>query len=82
MNLGKEKLERDALNRITWDKNLNPGDFSIRYIDRASQKMKEVGFTDIGLEGDFFRYGDSLIPMHRIRKILCKDRVVWDRRRI
>lgn len=82
MDLGKEKLERDALNRITWDKNLSPGDFSIRYVDRASQKMKEVDFTDIGLEGDFFRYGDSLIPMHRIRKILCKDRVVWDRRRI
>jgi len=76
----KEITEKDALNRIRWDPRLNPGDFSIHYLDLG--KLKEINFSEIELQGDFFRIGESLVPMHRIRKISWKGRVVWDKRSV
>lgn len=77
----KEALERDVLNRIRWDESLNPGDYSFTYADRFDYKENEVGVSDIIVEGDFFRHGESLIPLHRIRRIFCRGNVVWDKRR-
>lgn len=76
----KELMEKDALNRILWDRNLKPEKYSIVYLDRG--QLKEVSFLDVKLDGDFFWLGDGLIPMHRIRKILEGGEVVWERRRI
>lgn len=78
----KEVMERDVLNRIKWDPKLNPGEYGIHYLDRISGRLLKAGFSEIKLEGDFFRLGDSLIPMHRIRKITWKKKVVWEKRRI
>jgi uncharacterized protein (UPF0248 family) len=78
--LDKELLEKDVLNRILWDKKLKPEDYSIMYLD--SGILKEVQFSEIKLEGDFFLLGESLIPMHRIRRILRCGTVVWEKRRI
>jgi len=78
----KELMEKDALNRIKFDKNLKPKDFDILYAERNSQELVKVNFSEIEIEGDFFRYKNSLIPMHRIRKILQKGKVVWDRRKL
>ncbi len=76
----KEITEKDALNRIKWDPRLNPRDFSIHYLDL--NRLKEINFSEIELQGDFFRLKENLIPMHRIRKISWKGRVVWDRRSV
>lgn len=75
----KEPLEKDALSRILWDRNLKSEDYSLMYLD--SGILKEVRFTDISVDGDFFSVGDSLVPMHRIRRILCRGKVVWGKRR-
>jgi uncharacterized protein (UPF0248 family) len=76
----KELLEKDVLYRILWDGNLKSEDYSIMYLD--SGVLKQVPFSEIKLEGDFFSVGDALIPMHRIRRILCRGAVVWEKRRI
>jgi len=79
---GKEVMEKDVLNKIKWDKQLNPKDFSIRYIDRTSGPLKQVKYTDIEINGDFMKIDDSMIPMHRIREIRYGDKVVWNKRRV
>jgi uncharacterized protein (UPF0248 family) len=76
----KELMEKDALNLIKWDKKLKPEEFSIQYMDLG--RLREVKFSEIELQGDFFRMEESLVPMHRIRKILWEGRVVWDRRSV
>ncbi|MEM2918806.1 MAG: DUF504 domain-containing protein [Candidatus Altiarchaeota archaeon] len=84
-NFEKEILEKNALNRIKFDKNLNPDDFEICYFDRNSKALKKVKFSEIEIDGDFFRRKsdiESLIPLHRIRKILWKGEIVWDKRRL
>lgn len=56
----KEIMERDVLNRILWEKKLNPADFDIYYLDRITKKLNKVKFTDIKFEWDFFSIGESL----------------------
>ena len=80
-SLNDELTEKKALNRIKWDENLDESDYMIRYVDRASNKLKEVSYPKIELCGDFFMIEGSLIPMHRIRKIIYRDKIVWDRRK-
>lgn len=75
----KEVMEKDVLNRIKWDKRLNPADFDIYYLDRITKKLERMKFTDIKFEGDFFCIGESFVPMHRIRKITSKGEIVWSR---
>jgi len=75
-------MEKDVLNRILWDKNLKPEEFTICYIDRNKQKLSEIEFNRIELLGDFFRVGEKLIPLHRIRLIKRHGEIVWNRRRI
>jgi len=82
----KEIMEKDALNRIKFDPSLNPKEFEILYIDRDKKinTLTKLSFSELILEGDFFKIKDknTLIPLHRIRKILWKGKVVWDKRRI
>ena len=49
----KERLERDVLNRIRWDRSLNPEEFTVCYLDRFSSRLKEVRYVDLVLDGDF-----------------------------
>ncbi len=80
--LDKELTERDALYRIKWDYGIAEREYVVHYIDRGSDELGEISFGEIELAGDFFAFGDSLIPMHRIRKITCKGKIVWNRRRV
>jgi uncharacterized protein (UPF0248 family) len=73
---------KDLINKIKWDKRENPGDYSLSYIDLG--KKKELTYTDIKrLEGNFMvieRNGEETeIPLHRIREVKKKGRVVWKR---
>ncbi len=76
----KERLEKDVLYRILWDKKLKAEDYSIQFMDQG--KLQKASFLEIKLDGDFFTLGDASIPMHRIRRILEKGKVVWEKRRI
>jgi uncharacterized protein (UPF0248 family) len=77
----KEVMEKDALNRIKFDPFLNPEEFEIHYVDREKENLSQVNFSNIEIEGDFFKFKEKLIPMHRIRKITRKGKVVWDKRK-
>ncbi len=81
-----EVMERDALNRIKWDKRLNPRDFCIHYVDRGPDRwvrLVKVNFKDVEINGDFMLIGDRTVPMHRIRKITYREKTtVWEKRRI
>ena len=45
------------------------------------RKLSEIEFNRIELLGDFFRIGEKLIPLHRIRLIKKQGEIVWNRRR-
>lgn len=80
----KEVMERDVLNRIKWDKKLSSkvGDFLICYVEKEGDRLAEVSFNDLSIDGDFIIVDGDKIPMHRIREIKYKGRVVWNKRRI
>ena len=72
------------LSKIKWDRNLNPEDFSLNYLDRISKTLKRIRFSDIQrVEGNFIiitKQGKEInIPMHRIRRVKEKGAVVWQR---
>lgn len=75
-------MEKDALNRILWDPNLKPEEYDIYYVDRFTNRLRKTNFSEIQVEGDFFSHDESLIPMHRIRRITHKGRVVWEKRKV
>ena len=75
-----QKLLQSSINRIRWDKSLNPPDFSLTYVDRFTPVEQEIAVKDLNLDGDFMRVGESVIPLHRVRRILFKGKVVWDKR--
>lgn len=81
----KEATEKDALNRILWDRHLDPSEYEIFYADRFSGRLNRVAFTDIRIVGDYFSrvdgLSDSLIPMHRIRRITQLGKTVWAKRK-
>ncbi len=72
----------DLLNKVKWDKNENPEDYSIAYFDRVSSKNREIRFNDIkSIEGNFMIVGEeeSHIPLHRIREVKKKSIIIWQR---
>lgn len=79
--LEKERLEKDALNRIRWDSRLDGRDFAISYLDRMEKELVETPYDSITIDGDYFHHNESQIPMHRIRTIKYRDEVVWDKRK-
>ena len=78
--IAKVQLLQSSINRIRWDKSLNPPDFSLTYVDRFTPVEQEIAVKDLNLDGDFMRVGESVIPLHRVRRILFKGKVVWDKR--
>lgn len=74
----------DLLNKIKWDKNLNPEEYSIFYLDRISDKLIEIKYKDIKkIEGSFMVLEkdneETYIPLHRIREVRRNKKLVWRR---
>jgi uncharacterized protein (UPF0248 family) len=74
----------DILNKVKWDENENPEDYSIGYEDRISKKIVEIQFTEIKrIEGTFLvvekDMEEASIPVHRIRVVKKKGTIVWER---
>ncbi|MBU0496625.1 MAG: DUF504 domain-containing protein [Candidatus Thermoplasmatota archaeon] len=70
---------REVLNKILWS-----GDFSsveIWYVHRGAPNnvrvIKGTMIDDVGRS--FIQIGDSMIPHHRVFRILYDNRVVFDR---
>ena len=75
---------KDILNKIKWDKKENPKDYSLIYLDLG--KLKEMPYTNIKrIEGTFMviekNNEETFIPMHRIRKVKRKGKIIWERKK-
>lgn len=76
---------KELINKIKWDKRESPGDYILGYEDRVSGKIIETAYPDIErLEGNFmiiFREGEEKhIPMHRVRVVKKKGKIIWQRK--
>ncbi len=67
----------DLINRILWDKSLDPSEFFIVYEDRIFRNRK-VRVSEIELKG-FIVHGNFLIPLHRVREILWREVPIFKR---
>ncbi len=74
---------KDFLNKIKWSKEENSSEYEIGYWDNIDKKLIFIGFSEIKkIEGNFLlldREKETYIPMHRVREVKKKDRVVWKR---
>ncbi len=74
---------KDLLNKIKWDKRENPEDYKIYYFDRIENKLIPLRFEEIKeIDGNFLRLDreeETFIPLHRIKKVTKKEKVVWER---
>ena len=74
---------QDLLNKIKWDKRENPKFFSIFYYDRILNKLIKIPYAKIKkLEGSFMvldNEEEANIPLHRIKKVMKNNVVVWQR---
>ena len=75
---------KELLNKIKWDKREDPDDYSVFYLDRVLNKLIEMPYKKIKrLDGEFFVINkneeDTFIPLHRIREVRKKGKLVWER---
>ncbi len=72
---------RDLLNQIKWSKKENSKDYKIVYLDRILQQEVKVKFTSISkIEHNFMIIDEASIPLHRVTKVLKKDKLIWERK--
>ena len=75
---------KDLLNKIKWDKRENPEQYSIFYFDRILKKLIKIPYAKIKrLEGSFMvldNEEESNVPLHRVKKIMKNNTVVWERK--
>ncbi len=74
---------KNLLNKIKWSKKEDSSDYSIGYWDNVDKRIIFIKFDEIKkTEGNFLlldREEETYIPMHRIREVRKKERVVWKR---
>ena len=70
----------EILNKIKWDKNLNKEDYLVYYLDNINKKLIEIRFNDIiEITKNFVTLEDKEIPIHRIKEIRKKEKLIWKR---
>ncbi|MFH1638421.1 MAG: DUF504 domain-containing protein [Candidatus Woesearchaeota archaeon] len=68
------------MNRIKWDSSFDEKEFTVHYYDRIKDKLIAMPFVRIKeFSKSFFSLEDSEIPLHRIREIRRKSKLVWSR---
>ena len=73
---------KDLLSKINWDAREKPEEYVLWYVDFG--KLKPVPYLSIKrFEGNFMvieKQGKEVeIPLHRVRKVMKGDKVVWQR---
>lgn len=70
----------EILNKIKYDKNLNKEEYFIYYLDNINKKLIEIKFNEIKeITRNFITLEDKEIPLHRIREIRKKEKLIWKR---
>ena len=73
----------DILNRIKHDKNLNKEDYLVYYLDNINKKLIEIKFNDIiEISKSFITLEDKEIPIHRIKEIRKREKLIWKRENV
>ncbi|XP_020859813.1 leukocyte receptor cluster member 9 [Phascolarctos cinereus] len=74
------KTAQAVIDRIRWDPHLDPGDFSVGYLDRF-RGVQEEPFTAFCWDEELAALGPGVmaVPQHRIRYFRHRGRLVWDR---
>ncbi|MEK6835456.1 MAG: DUF504 domain-containing protein [Nanoarchaeota archaeon] len=68
----------NVLNKIKWDKALNPNEYSLIYLD--FNKKVEIKFNEIKeISKNFISLQDKEIPLHRIKEIRKNNKIIWKR---
>lgn len=70
---------KEILSRIIYSQ--NPKDFSLFYLDRKENALKEIKFQEIAKveEGLILKKDGSYLPLHRIKLVKEKDKIIWQR---
>ena len=75
---------KDLIDKIKWDKRENPKQYAIFYFDRIKKTLIKIPYTKIKrIEGSFMILNneeESNIPLHRVKKVMKNDVVVWERK--
>lgn len=76
------KTAKEMLDKVRWDENENPEDYTIAYRDR--EELAEITYADIKrIEDEFMIVGvggrETSVPLHRIRQIRKRGEIVWRR---
>lgn len=72
---------KELLNKIKWDSKEKKEEYEIGYWDRIKDKEVRVKYENIeSFNNEFFKVADSEIPLHRIKKVYKKGKLVWERR--
>ncbi|MCD4666529.1 DUF504 domain-containing protein [archaeon] len=74
----------DLLNKIKWDDNEIPEDYTLVYYDKVSNINKEIKLTDIkDIENLFIvlevKGKEVNIPLHRIKEVKKEGKIIWKR---
>ena len=72
----------DLLNKLRFDKQFNPEEYTLVYFDRLEEKTFEVKFTHISRKGNFITVlkngKEYSIPLHRVRQVKKLGKIVWE----
>lgn len=72
---------KDLLNKIKWNSKEKKEDYETVYWDRVSGKEIRIKYEEIkDFDNEFFRFGESEIPLHRIKKVYKKGKLIWERK--
>ena len=69
---------------LKWDKKLNPEEYTIYYLDRITNSLKEIKFNQIKEFNVFSLIVEKNdkeidIPLHRIREARKGSKIIWKR---
>lgn len=68
------------LSRIKWDIHLKESEYKLYYLDRTEDELEVVKVSDIReLTREFMTINDTEIPLHRVRKVTRRDKIIWER---
>jgi len=74
----------ELLNKIKWDQREDPERYFIFYFDRILNKLIKIPYKKIKrIEGSFMvldNEEESNVPLHRIKKAMNNEIVVWERK--
>jgi uncharacterized protein (UPF0248 family) len=75
---------KELLNKIKWDKNENPEDYTVGYYDRLRKEIIEIPYNKITHISENFMLIDAngeekMIPLHAIKIVRKKGEQLWKR---